>query len=172
MSVTDRWIAFLRRRADTKLNLTNLAAMQHGLLPPDWVYGLNDQRQAQFDEQRRILLERSWYLFREPVTGPDGVAVAIWYEGTSEYWAPPLDPNSPWPESSPDRSAGFWARMMNGIPTSHFSFIVQAHAMSGPPAVVIRPFRRKQDAAAFAAELARRVRSDGVEALREDAGTS
>ena len=41
--------------------------------------------------------------------------------------------------------------------------------MSGPPAVVIRPFQRKQDAAAFAAELAQRVRASGVEALRQEA---
>jgi hypothetical protein len=55
------------------------------------------------------------------------------------------------------------------IPTSQLSFVVQAHAMSGPPAVVIRGFQRKQDAAAFAAELAQRVRASGVEALRPEA---
>jgi hypothetical protein len=78
VSVTDRRNAFLRRRADALVNRANLAAMRQGLLPAGWVYGLNDQRQAQFDEQRRILIESNKYLFREPVTGPDGVAVAIW----------------------------------------------------------------------------------------------
>jgi hypothetical protein len=53
--------------------------MQHGLLPAGWVYGRNDQRQAEYDEQRRILLERHKDLYREPVSGPGGVAVAIWY---------------------------------------------------------------------------------------------
>ncbi len=53
--------------------------MRHGLLPAGWVYGLNDQRQAEYDEQRRILLERHKHLYREPVSGPDGVAVALWY---------------------------------------------------------------------------------------------
>jgi hypothetical protein len=54
------------------------------------------------------------------------------------------------------------------LPTSRPSFVVQAHAMSGPPAVVIRRFLRKQEAAAFAAQLAQRVRASGVEALRQD----
>jgi hypothetical protein len=54
------------------------------------------------------------------------------------------------------------------ISSSQLSFVVQAHAMSGPPAVVIRPFQRKQDAAAFAAGLAQRVRASGVEALRQE----
>jgi hypothetical protein len=141
VSVADRMNAFLRRRADALLNRANLAAMRQGLLPAGWVYGLNDQRQAEFDEQRRILIELHKYLFREylfrePVTGPDGVAVAIWYEGTN---------------------AG-----------SQLSFVVQAHAMSGPPAAVIRGFLRRQDAGAFAAQLAQQVRASGVEALRQD----
>jgi len=55
------------------------------------------------------------------------------------------------------------------IPASQLSFVVQAHAMSGPPAAVIRRFLRKQDAAAFAARLARQVRAGGVETLRQDA---
>jgi hypothetical protein len=173
VSVTDRWIAFLRRRADAQLNRANLAAMRHGLLPAGWVYGLNDQRQAEFDEQRRILIERSKYLFREPVTGPDGVAVAIWYEGTNEYRAPLLVPYTQWPGSPPDRLAtvvDFYIRVLNRIiPTPRLSFAVQAHAMSGPPAAVIRHFLRKQDAAAFAAQLAQQVRASGVEALRQDA---
>ena len=54
-------------------------------------------------------------------------------------------------------------------PRSQISFVVQAHAVSGPPAVVIRGFQRKQDAAAFAAGLAQRVRAGGVEALRQEA---
>lgn len=137
MSVADRMNAFLRRIADAQLNRANLAAMRQGLLPAGWVYGLNDQRQAEFDEQRRILIEFHKYLFREPVTGPDGVAVAIWYEGTN---------------------AG-----------SQLCFVVQAHAMSGPPAAVIRGFLRKQDAGAFAAQLAQQVRASGVEVLRRDA---
>ena len=173
MSVTDRWVALLRRRAEAQLNRANLVAMRHGLLPAGWVYGLNDQRQAEFDEQRRILLERSWYLFREPVTGPDGVAVAIWYEGTSEYRAPLLVPYTQWPGSPPGRLAaivGSCNRVMNRIiPTSRLSFVVQAHAMSGPPAAVIRRFLRRQDAAAFAAQLAQRVRASGVEVLGQDA---
>jgi hypothetical protein len=172
VSVTDRWIAFLRRRADAQLNRANLAAMRHGLLPAGWVYGLNDQRQAEFDEQRRILLESSKYLFREPVTGPDGVAVAIWYEGTTEYRAPLPVPYAQWPGSPSDWLAvvvGFCVRVMNRIiTTSRLSFVVQAHAMSGPPAVVIRRFVRKQDADDFAAQLAQRVRASGVEALRQD----
>lgn len=134
MSVADRVNAFLRRRADAQLNLANLVAMRQGLLPVGWVYGLNDQRQAEFDEQRRILIELHKHLFREPVTGPDGVAVAIWYQGTTGYGA-------------------------------QLIFVVQAHAMSGPPAAVIRSFQRKQDAGAFAAQLAQQVRASGVEAL-------
>ena len=55
------------------------------------------------------------------------------------------------------------------IPASRLSFVVQAHAMSGPPAAVIARFLRKQDAAAFAAQLAQRVRASGVEALGQDA---
>jgi hypothetical protein len=55
------------------------------------------------------------------------------------------------------------------IPASQLSFVVQAHAMSGPPAAVIRPFQSKQAAAAFAAELAGRVRASGVEALCQEA---
>jgi len=30
------------------------------------------------------------------------------------------------------------------LPAAQLSFVVQAHAMSGPPAVVIRRFQRKQ----------------------------
>lgn len=170
--MTDRWVAFLRRRADAQLNRANLAAMRHGVLPAGWVYGQNDERQAQFDEQRQILLESSKYLFREPVTGPDGVAVAIWYEGTNEYPGPPLVPYRQLPGLPSDRLAALvdaCIRWMNRIiPRSQLSFVVQAHAMSGPPAVVIRMFLRKQDAAAFAAQLAQRVRSNGVEALQQD----
>ena len=176
MSVTDRTNAFLRRRADAQRNRANLAAMQHGLLPPGWVYGLNDQRQAEFDEQRRMLIESNKYLFREPVTGPDGVAVAIWYVGTSDYRAPLIVPYTQWHGSPPDRLAavaGFCIRVMShvigGLSRAHFSFVVQAHAMSGPPASVVRLFLRKQDAGAFAAQLAQRVRSSGAAALRQDA---
>jgi hypothetical protein len=172
VSVTDLWTAFLRRRADAQLNRANLAAMRHGLLPAGWVYGLNDQRQAEFDEQRRILLESSKYLFREPVTGPDGVAVAIWYEGTNEYRVPLLVPYAQWPGSPPGRLAAvidFCIRVMNRIiPASRLTFVVQAHTMSGPPAVVIRRFLRRQDAGAFAAKLAQQVRASGVDALRQD----
>ena len=177
MSVADRWAAFLRRRADAQLNRANLAAMRHGMLPAGWVYGLNDKRQAEFDEQRRILIELHKYLFREPVTGPDGVAVAVWFEGTSKYRAPPpLVPYTPWPGSRPDRLAafaGFCIRVVNHIligVTPRLSFVVQAHAMSGPPAWVIRRFLFKQKAAAFTAQLVQRVRASGVEALRQDVG--
>jgi hypothetical protein len=169
--------AFLRRRADVQVNRANLAAMRQGLLPAGWVYGLNDQRQAEFDEQRRILIELHEYLFREPVTGPDGVAVAIWYAGTSGYRPPPvLVPYRQWPGSQPDRFAavaGLCIRVMNRImrgisPASQLIFVVQAHAMSGPPAAVIRCFLSRQDAGAFAAQLVQRVRAGGVEALRQD----
>jgi hypothetical protein len=173
VSVTDRWIAYLRRKADAQVKRANRAALQHGLLPAGWVYGLNDQRQAEYDEQRCILLERHKHLYREPVSGPDGVAVALWYAGTDEYRAPLLVPNTQWPGSPPDWLAAIvdhYIRVMNRIiPKSELSFVVQAHAMSGPPAVVIRRFQRKQDAAAFAAELAQRVRASGVEALRQEA---
>jgi hypothetical protein len=171
--VTDRWIAYLRRRADAQVKRANLAAMQHGLLPAGWAYGLNDQRQAEYDEQRRILLERHKHLYREPASGPDGVAVALWYAGTGEYRAPLLAPYTQWPGSPPGRPAAIvdrYIRVMNRIiPPSQLSFAAQAHAMSGPPAVVIRRFPRKQDAAAFAAELAQRVRASGAEALRQEA---
>ena len=173
MSVTDRWIAYLRRRADAQVDRANLAAMRHGLLPAGWVYGLNDQRQAQYDEQRRILLERNKHLYREPVSGPDGVAVAIWYAGTDEYRPPLVVPDTQWPGEPPDRLAaivGAYIRVMNRIlPRSQLTFAVQAHAMSGPPAGVIRYFQRKQEAAAFAAKLAQRVRASGVKALQQQA---
>jgi len=100
-------------------------------------------------------------------------AVALWYAGTDGYRAPLLVPNTQWPGSPPDRLAaivGHYIRVMNRIiPRSQLSFVVQAHAMSGPPAVVIRRFQRKQDAAAFAAGLAQRVRASGVKALRQEA---
>jgi len=149
VSVTDRWVAYLRRRADAQVKRAQLAAMQHGLLPAGWVYGRNDQRQAQYDEQRRILLERHINLYREAVSGPDGVAVALWYAGTNGYRAPVLVPNRQWPGSPPDRlaaTAGHCVRVVNRIfPASRLSFVVQAHAMSGPPAVLICRFQRKQD---------------------------
>jgi hypothetical protein len=172
VSVTDRWVALLRRRADAQVGRANLAAMRHGLFPAGWVYGLGDQHQAAFEEQRRILLERSKYLFRQPVTGPDGVAVAIFYEGTDRYRVPRLGRHARWPGSPPDRLAavaGFCVRVVNRVvPAPTFTFVVQAHAMSGPPAVIIRAFRRKEAAAAFAGQLAQRVRAGGVEALRQD----
>lgn len=141
------------------------------------MYGLNDQRQAELDEQRRILIEWHKYLFREPVTGPDGVAVAIWYEGTSGPRAPLIVvPYTQWPGAPPDRLApviDFCVGVMNRIgrilPGSDLTFVVQAHAMSGPPAAVVRRFLSKQDAGGFAAHLAQRVRASGVEALRQDA---
>jgi hypothetical protein len=171
LSVTDRWSAYLQRRADAQVKRANLAAMRLGMLPAGWVYGLNDQRQAEYDEQRRILLERHKHLYREPVSGPDGVAVALWYAGASEYRTPPLVPYTEWPGPTPDRLAAIldgYIRVMNRIiPAPHLSFIVQAHAMSGPPAVVIGRFQRKQEAAAFAAELAQRIRASGVGALRQ-----
>ncbi|HEX6523586.1 MAG TPA: hypothetical protein VF070_26835 [Streptosporangiaceae bacterium] len=173
MSVTDRLIAYLRRRADAQVRRANLAAMQHGLLPAGWVYGLNDQFQAEYDEQRRILLERHKHLYREPVSGPDGVAVALWYAGTSVYRSPGLVPPTRWPGSPPDRLAATvdrYIRLVNHIlPATQPGFVVQAHAMSGPPAVVIRVFQRRQDAAAYAAGLAQRVRASGVEALWQEA---
>ena len=107
------------------------------------------------------------------MTGPDGVAVAIWYEGTTVYREPLVVPYRQWPGVPPDRLTAvvnFYIRVMNRIlPPSQLSFVVQAHAMSGPPAAVIRRFLRKQDAAAFAARLAQRVRAGGAEALRRDA---
>jgi hypothetical protein len=101
VSVMDRWVALLRRRADARVDRANLGAMRRGLFPAGWAYGLNDQHQAAFEEQRRILLERSKYLFRQPVTGPDGVAVAIFYEGTDRYRVPWLGPYTRWPGSPP-----------------------------------------------------------------------
>jgi hypothetical protein len=173
VSVTERWTAFLRRRADAQLNRANLAAMRHGLLPAGWVYGLNDQRQAEFDEQRRILFELSYYKFREPVTGPDGVAVAIWLEGTDEYQRPMLVSRTRWPGLPPGRlavAAGFCIRVVNRIiAVPQLSFVVQAHAMSGPPAALMRRFLLRQEAAIFAAHLGQQVRACGVEALRHDA---
>lgn len=170
MGVTDRWAA-LRRRADAQLSRTNLAAMRRGLLPPGWVYGLNDQRQAEFDEQRRILIELHKYLFREPATGPDGVAVAIWFEGTDDYRKPLFVPYTRWPGSSPNRLTtvvNFCIRVANRVMAAPMlTFVVQAHAMSGPPAVVVRRFLGKEDAAAFATQLTQQVRSGGVEALRQ-----
>jgi hypothetical protein len=83
-----------------------------------WVYGLNDQHQAEYDEQRRILLERHKHPYREPVSGPDGVAVALWYAGTSEYRAPVLVPDREWPGLPLDRLAaiaGHGIRVMNRI---------------------------------------------------------
>jgi len=172
VTATDRMNAFLRRRADAQLGGANLAAMRQGLLPAGWVYGLNDQRQAEFDEQRRILIELHKYLFREPVIGPDGVAVAIWYEGTSGYRAPLRVPYRQWPGLPPDRlaaAADFCIRVLGHvIARPQLIFVVQAHAMSGPPAAVVRRFLRKQDAGAFAAQLAQQVRTGGVEALRQD----
>jgi hypothetical protein len=173
VSVTDRWVAYLRRRADAQVKRAHLAAMQHGLLPAGWVCGPHDQRQAEYDEQRRILLERRKHLYREPVSGPDGVAVALWYAGEGECRVPLLVPPRQWPGSPSGRRTavtGLCVRVLNRIiPRSQISFVVQAHAVSGPPAVVIRGFQRKQDAAAFAAGLAQRVRAGGVEALRQEA---
>lgn len=169
VSVTDRWVAFLRRRADARLKRADLEAMRHGFLPDGWVYGLNDQRQAEFDEQRRILIERSKGLFREPVTGPDGVAVAIFLEGISVDGPPLVVPYTRWPGSPPDRLAAIvdsFVRVMNFfIRPSRLIFVVQAHAMSGPPVAVVRRFQSRQDAAAFAAKLTARVRAGGVRAL-------
>lgn len=118
MSVTDRWIAYLRRRADAQVKRANIAAMQHGLLPAGWGYGLNDQRQAEYDEQRRVLFERHKHLYREPESGPDGVAVALWYAGTDEYRAPLLVSYTQWPGSPPDWLAAIidhYIRVMNRI---------------------------------------------------------
>jgi hypothetical protein len=137
------------------------------------VYGLSDQRQAEFDEQRRILFELSYYKFREPVTGPDGVAVAIWLEGTAEYQRPVLVARTRWPGLPPGRlaaTAGFCIRVVNRIiAVPQLSFVVQAHAMSGPPAALMRRFLLRQEAAIFAAHLGQQVRACGVEALRHDA---
>jgi hypothetical protein len=139
VSVTERWTAFLRGRADAQASRASLAAMRHGLLPAGWVYGRGDQRQAEFDEQRRILVSRTR-----------------------------------WPGSPPSRLAAvtdFCIRVVNrGIPAPRLSFVVQAHATSGPPAAVIRRFPRRHEAAAFAARLAQQVRAGGIEALRRDAG--
>jgi hypothetical protein len=103
VSVTERWTAFLRGRADAQASRASLAAMRHGLLPAGWVYGRGDQRQAEFDEQRRILVSRTR-----------------------------------WPGSPPSRLAAvtdFCIRVVNrGIPAPRLSFVVQAHATSGPPA--------------------------------------
>jgi hypothetical protein len=140
--------------------------MRHGLLPDGWVYGLHDQHQAEYDEQRRIFLEIHKHLYREPVSGPDEIAVAVWYAGADGYRAPVLVLNTRWP-SAPRSGlavvAGYCVRVLNGIMSApQLSFVVQAHAMSGPPAAVIRRFQRKQDAAAFAAGLAQRVRASGI----------
>lgn len=171
MSVTERWNAYLRRRADAQVDRANLAAMQHGLLPAGWEYGQNDKRQKEFDEQRRILLERFKHLYREPICGPDGVAIAIWYAGGDQLRAPMPPGSMPWPGLPPDRFLAIVAyclRGLNRFTPPQLRFIVQAHAMSGPPAAIILPFRRKDDAASFAAELAQRVRASGVAALRQD----
>lgn len=169
--VAERWGAFLNRRADAQLSRANLAAMRHGLLPAGWVYGLNDERQAEFDEQRRIMFELAYYKFREPVTGPDGVAVAIWLEGTTEYQEPMFAFPTRWPGAQPGRLsavARFCLRIVNSLmATRQLSYLVQAHAMFGPPAAVIRRFALRQHAADFGAQLAQQVRTRGIEALRD-----
>jgi hypothetical protein len=89
------------------------------------------------------------------VSGPDGVAVALWYAGTGEYRVPLVVPYTLWPGSPPGRLAALldqYIRVMNRVmPASPPGFVVQAHATSGPPAAVIRYFQHKGDAAAFAA---------------------
>jgi hypothetical protein len=121
--------------------------------------------------QRRILLELHKHLFREPVTGPDGIAVALWYESAQGYRAPLIAPIRQWPGAPKDpltAIAGHGVRMLNFLVSSpRLPFVVHAHAMFGPPAAVIRVFQSKNEAAAFAAELAQRVRASGVEALSQ-----
>ncbi|HXL94743.1 MAG TPA: hypothetical protein VN969_37935 [Streptosporangiaceae bacterium] len=154
--------------ADEQADPADLAAMRRGQLPAGWVYGLNDKHQEAFDEQRRILLESARDLYRGPVYGPDGIAVAIWYEGTDEYREVVPAPATP---RSGSRSAYFLALLDHWLSFTgprQYSYVVQAHAMSGQPAAIMLRFLRKQDAHNFAAELARRVRASGVEALWQD----
>jgi hypothetical protein len=170
--MADRWNGYLRRRGDARVNRAELVAIRHGLLPDGWVYGLHDQRQAEYDEQRHIFLEMHKYLYREPVSGPDGIPVAVWYAGADGYRAPVLVLNAGWPSAPRGRLsvvAGYCVRVLNNIVSvPRLSFVVQAHAMSGPPATVIRGFQSKQDAAAFAARLVQQVRTSGIGALAQD----
>jgi hypothetical protein len=172
VSLADRWNGYLRRRADAQAAQADLAAMRLGLLPDGWVYGRDDRRQAEFDEQRRILLELHKHLYREPVTGPDGIDVAIWYMGVNGPRSPLVALNTRFPSAPQDRLTplvGYGVRRLTGVSSSsRLSWVVQAHAMSGPPAVISRLFLTKQDAADFAAELARQVRACGVAALGQD----
>jgi len=170
--MADRWNGYLRRRADAQVNRADLGAMCRGLLPDGWTYGLHDQRQAEYDERRRIFLEIHKYLYREPVSGPDGIPVAVWYAAADGYRTPVLVLNRGWPSAPRGRLAvlaGYCVPVLNRVMSApRLSFVVQAHAMSGPSAVVIRRFQRKQDAADFAAGLAQQVRASGVGALAED----
>lgn len=165
MSGADYWAEYERRMAAKKVDQANLAAMRRGQLPAGWVYGRNDEHQKEFDEQRRILLESAKDLYRRPVYGPDGIAVAIWYEGTDKYQEIVPAPATPRTGSRSAYLLDLLDHWLSFRSPPRYSYVVQAHAMSGPPAAIMLRFFRKQDAHNFAAELARRVRAQGVEVL-------
>jgi hypothetical protein len=187
MKWTERWIARAQRKADARDE--RYRRSQAGEIPYSPLDGLAARRQAAFDQQRarrqavlgrypelasyteaHNLLRRDGGSFR----GPDGVEVCVWHAAGDQIW-----PGWPALPSRWHRSRKEWLFAMAGygvslplkilLLKSHEMHRACAYTMSGPPVWIDRAFPSSEEAVLYAALLAKRVQTGGVEALREHA---
>lgn len=187
MKWTERWIARAQRKADARDE--RYRRRQAGEIPPSLTDRLAARRQVTFDQQRaqrqailrlypelasyaeaRKLLRHSGGSFR----GPDGVEVCVWARADGPVW-----PGWPALPSRWRRSRMEWLFAIAGycvslplkllLLKSHEIHRACAYTMSGPPVWVARAFPSSEEAILYAARLAKRVQTGGVETLQQDA---
>jgi hypothetical protein len=104
-------------------------------------------------------------------SGPDGVEVSVWFAKSGRVREERPAPPAWWPRSRVKRSfalTGYYLSLPRKLLTSEETYTAYAYAISGPMVKVERRFLNWQEAFLYAATLAKRVRADGVEALRRD----
>jgi hypothetical protein len=188
---TERWAARMQRSADARDERyrRRQAAVGTGEIPPSLADGLIDHQQAAFDRSeatRRArsdaflarypeigsYSEASDQLHSGPVCGPDGVEVSVWITKSGRVRAARPAPPTWWPRSRVKRflaTTGYRLSLPRKLLASQETYTAYAYTLSGPLVRVARRFLNWEEAFLYAASLAKRVRADGVEALRPDA---
>jgi hypothetical protein len=164
------------------------AAVRAGEIPLSLADGLIGHQQASFERSDAMRRARSdailarypeigsyseadYQLYSGPVCGPDGVEVSVWTAKSGRVRAERPAPPAWWPRSRVKRffaMTGYYLSLPRKLLASEETHTAYAYPLSGPMVKVERRFLYWQEAFLYAATLAKRVRADGVDALRRD----
>lgn len=176
-----RWIQRAQRKADERdaRYRRHEAGMRAGQIPPGLMDGLiahqqavNDRRDASYTallsqgRQLSALCDNDNLMIR----GPDGVAVYLVFQKGPIYHVPLPGPSSRWRTRRRFAAVGYYASVPYRFLMFRRSCVAWAYTMSEPPASVSRQFPDFFEAESYFIDLARRIRAEGVKALRQETG--